>query len=164
MRVPKDQNPPISSYKFSQYQMTMTNKSVWNSRIKKIKRKENRSPKGNIWSTIPVALLWVIVNWSEGSRAAAPKGTKSCRTQGDFRSSCQKKWMRCYRGLTEGLPEPKQRSKRADVRPYDANWKLERAGLKLERTEAWIEALDSWLKAWEARFEAWELKFKARIT
>ena len=36
--------------------------------------------------------LWIRVR---GSRAAAPKGTKSCRTQGDFRSSCLKKWMRC---------------------------------------------------------------------
>ena len=45
----------------------------------------NRSPKGNMWSAIPVALLYLIVNLSEGSRAAVPKGTKSCRTQGDFR-------------------------------------------------------------------------------
>ena len=41
--------------------------------------------------------------------------------------------MRCYRGLTEGLQEPKLRSKRADVRPYNANRKLERANMKLER-------------------------------
>ena len=68
-----------------------------------------------------------------GSRAAAPKGTKSCRTQGDFRSSCLKKWMICYRGLTVGLQEPKLRSKKADVRPDSANLKLERADLSLER-------------------------------
>ena len=36
--------------------------------------------------------LWVGVR---GSRAAAPKVTKSCRTQGDFCSSCLT-WMRCY--------------------------------------------------------------------
>ena len=63
-----------------------------------------------------------------GSRAAAPKGTKSCRTQGDFRSSFLKKWMRCY----TGLQEPKLRSKKADVRPENANLKLERADLRLE--------------------------------
>ena len=40
--------------------------------------------------------------------------------------------MRCYRGLTEGLQEPKLRSKTADVRPENANWKLERADLRLE--------------------------------
>ena len=44
--------------------------------------------------------LWIR---GRGIRAAAPKGTKSCRTQGDFCLSCLKKWMRCYRGLTEGL-------------------------------------------------------------
>ena len=70
-----------------------------------------------------------------GSRAAAPKGTKSCRTQGDFRSSCLKKWIRCYRGLTEGLQGPKLRSKTADVRPQNANWKLERADFRSERAD-----------------------------
>ena len=67
---------------------------------------------------------------------------KWSRTQGDFRSSCLKKWMRCDRGLTEGLQEPKLRSKKADVRPENANWKLgradlrlKRAGLRLERSE-----------------------------
>ena len=29
----------------------------------------------------------------------------------------------------------KLRSKKADIRPENANWKLERAGLRLERTE-----------------------------
>ena len=42
------------------------------------------SPKSNTWSAIPAALLCVIVNLSGGGRAEAPKGTKSCRTQGDF--------------------------------------------------------------------------------
>ena len=75
----------------------------------------------------------------KGSRAAAPKRMKSCRTQGDFHSSCRKKWMRCYRGPQE----PKLRSKKADVVPDSANLKLERAdlsheraGLRLERSEA----------------------------
>ena len=73
------------------------------------------------------------------SRAAAPKGAKSCRTQGDFCSSYLKKWMRCYRGLTEGLQEPKLRSKKADVRPENANWKLKRADLRLERAGLGLE-------------------------
>ena len=41
--------------------------------------------------------------------------------------------MRCYRGLTEGLQEPKLRSKKADVRPQNAYQRLERADLMLER-------------------------------
>ena len=41
--------------------------------------------------------------------------------------------MRHYRGLTEGVQEPKLRSKKADLRPENANWKLERADLRLER-------------------------------
>ena len=48
--------------------------------------------------------------------------------------SYMKKLMRCYRGLTESLLELKLRSKKADIRPENANWKLElvRAGLRLE--------------------------------
>ena len=83
------------------------------------------------------------------SRAAAPKGTKSCRTQGDFRSSCLKMWMRCYRGLTEGPKEPKLRSKKADVRPENADWKLERADLRLERAGLRLERPEDWFEAWE---------------
>ena len=59
--------------------------------------RENRSPKGNMWSAIPVALLCMIVNWSGRKQGSGLKGTKSCRTQGDFHSSCLKKWMRCSR-------------------------------------------------------------------
>ena len=74
-----------------------------------------------------------------GSRAAAPKGTKSCRTQGDFRSSYLKKWMRCYKGLTEGIQEPKLRSKKAEIRPENANRKLGRADLKLKKAGLRLE-------------------------
>ena len=35
---------------------------------------QNRSPKGNMWSAIPVALLRVIMNWSEGKQGSGPKG------------------------------------------------------------------------------------------
>ena len=37
-----------------------------------------------------------------------------------------------HRGLTEGLQELKLRSKKADARPENANWKLGRADLRLE--------------------------------
>ena len=57
--------------------------------------------------------FWVGVR---GSRAAALKGTKSCRTQGDFCSSCLKRGMRCYRGLIEGPQEPESFPK-ANSRP-----------------------------------------------
>ena len=89
----------------------------------------NRSPKGNVWSAIPVALLCMIVNLSEGKQgsAAAPKGTKSCRTQGDFCSSI------CL--FIRPSVWAEFRSKRADVRPFNANRKLERANLKLERNK-----------------------------
>ena len=40
--------------------------------------------------------------------------------------------MKCYRGLIEGIQEPKLGSKKADIRPENANWKLERAGFRLE--------------------------------
>ena len=52
---------------------------------------KNRSPKGNMWSAIPVALLRMIVNWSEGKQCSGPEGDKSCRTQGDCGSSYLKK-------------------------------------------------------------------------
>ena len=42
----------------------------------------NQSPKGNIWSAIPVAPF--CMNLNEGSGAAAQKGTKSCNTQGEL--------------------------------------------------------------------------------
>ena len=70
-----------------------------------------------------------------GSKEAALKGMKSCRIQGDFRSSYLKKLMSCYRGLTEGIQEPKLSSKKADIRSENANWKLERADLRLERAD-----------------------------
>ena len=42
----------------------------------KKERGRNRSPKGNMWSAIPVALLCMIVNWSEGKQGSSPKGDK----------------------------------------------------------------------------------------
>ena len=37
-------------------------------------KKLNRSPKGNIWSAIPVALLCMILNWSKRKQGSGPKG------------------------------------------------------------------------------------------
>ena len=71
--------------------------------------------------------------------AAILKKTRACRTQGDIRLSYLKKWMRCYRGLTEGIQEPKLRSKKVDIRPKNANWKLERADLRLGRAGSKLE-------------------------
>ena len=72
------------------------------------------------------------------NRAVASKGTKFCRTQGDF-CLCLKKGMRCYRGLIKGLQEPKLRSKKADVWPENANRKLKRADLRLESAGLGLE-------------------------
>ena len=35
---------------------------------------KNRSPKGNMWSAIPVALLCMFVNWSERKQGSGPEG------------------------------------------------------------------------------------------
>ena len=37
---------------------------------------QNRSPKGNIWSAIPVALLCTIVKWSKRKQGSGPEGDK----------------------------------------------------------------------------------------
>ena len=34
----------------------------------------NRPAKGNMWSAIPVALLCMIVNWSERKQGSGPEG------------------------------------------------------------------------------------------
>ena len=74
-----------------------------------------------MWSAIPVALLCMIVKWSERKQGSGPEGDKVLWNTGGLSLSCLKKWMRCYRGLQE----PKLR---ADLR-------LESDGLRLERLE-----------------------------
>ena len=45
----------------------------------------NRSPKGNMWSAIPVALLCVIVKWSKRKQGSGPKGVNNlCFHTGEF--------------------------------------------------------------------------------
>ena len=41
-----------------------------------MKGKVNRSPKGNMWSVIPVALLCMIVNWNERKQGSGSEGDK----------------------------------------------------------------------------------------
>ena len=36
----------------------------------------NRSPKGHMWSAIPIALLCMNMNWSERKQGSGPKGHK----------------------------------------------------------------------------------------
>ena len=36
----------------------------------------NRSPKGNMWSAIPIALLCMVVNWNERKQGSGPKSDK----------------------------------------------------------------------------------------
>ena len=98
----------------------------------------------------------------KGSRAAAPKGTKSCRTQGDFRSSCLKKLLRCYRGLTEGFQEYKLRFKMADVRPENNNWRLKRADLRPERPGLTPERLELKPKRPDLRPEVLDLRLQSQ--
>ena len=61
-----------------------------------------------------------------GSRAAAPKGTKSCRTQGDFRSS----FLKGLKGLIQS-----QRANLRLARAERSDLKPERPDLRSERPE-----------------------------
>ena len=45
----------------------------------------NRSPKGNMWSAIPVALLCMIVNWIKGKQGSGLEGDEVVKNTGDFR-------------------------------------------------------------------------------
>ena len=40
------------------------------------KKRKNRSPQGNMWSWLPVALLCMIVNLNEGKEGSGPEGAK----------------------------------------------------------------------------------------
>ena len=42
----------------------------------------NRSPKGNIWSAIPVALLCMIANWSKRKQGCGPEGDEVLQNTG----------------------------------------------------------------------------------
>ena len=36
----------------------------------------NRSPKGNMWSVIPVALLFMVINWNKRKQGSSSEGDK----------------------------------------------------------------------------------------
>ena len=106
-----------------------------------------------MWSAIPVALLCMVVNQNGGSSAAAPKGTKSCRTQGTSVRLSVRPSPQALSALKSALFGPKStlsgvetarkdlrpkrnyfrperadsRSKRADFRPERADFRAERA-------------------------------------
>ena len=67
-----------------------------------------------MWSAITVAMLCMIVNWSERSWAAALKRADSCRTQESFhpdlRPDLSLNWAEFKTGRTDFSPE------RADFR------------------------------------------------
>ena len=78
-----------------------------------------------MWSAIHVALLCMIVNLSWGSRAAAPKGTKSCRTRGVL-------FIRPFILRANMKPERTYcRPGRADFWPKRVDFRLERADYRL---------------------------------
>ena len=81
----------------------------------------NRSPKGNMWSGIPVALLCMILNLSERKQGSGPKGDKVLQNTGDFCSSV--------------IPSVR-------LKPERANRGFERAYLSPERSDWRVERLD----------------------
>ena len=46
----------------------------WTKRDKKSKGAKNRSPKGNLWSAIPVALLCMVVNRNDRKQGSGTEG------------------------------------------------------------------------------------------
>ena len=110
------------------------------------------------------AWLWIRV---QGSRAAAPKGTNSCRTQGDFRSS--------FCPSVHLFPPGPLRPEICPLRPWIYPLRPEICPLKPwiceSRFKAWEGRFQAWegriqagegrIQAWEGRFQAWEGRFKA---
>ena len=89
------------------------------------------------------AWLWIAVR---GSRAAAPKGTKSCRTLGDFSLFVRP-------SVCPSIHPPRP-SQACDL-PSQA-WQ--------GRLQAWEDRFQAWVgifKAWESRFHAWAGRFQA---
>ena len=68
----------------------------------------------------------------EGKQGSGPEGDKVLWKTGGLSFVLPEVDEMLHRGLTEGLRKLKLRSKKADVRPENANWKLERADLRLE--------------------------------
>ena len=73
-----------------------------------------------------------------GSRAAAPKGTMSCRTQGDFCSFVRL----LYDGLRTDLRPEEAEPDNNNLKPQRDGFRLEMANLKLKRAEWRPERVD----------------------
>ena len=72
-----------------------------------------------------------------GSRAAALKGTKSCRTQGDFHLSIH------HSGGMDFRPDRRDfRTERADFKPEKADFSPERSDFEPERSDGGDERND----------------------
>ena len=85
-----------------------------------------------MWSAIPVALLWVIVNWREGEAGQRPRREQSpVEHRGTFICLAWESWWG-LRGL---------------------NWSLRRLIWCLN---SWFEAWNDSLEAWDNWFETWE--------
>ena len=120
-------------------------------------KNENRSPKGNMWSAIPVALLRMIVNWSEGKQGSGPKETKSFRTLWTFigPSVCS------FVCLFIHLPRPSgMKSVLSGLISTLSGLKSALSCLESEKTDLRPErAWESRFQTWESRFQTWESRF-----
>ena len=118
---------------------------------------KNRSPKGNMWSAMPVALLCrVLIGMSV--RVAAPKGTKSCRTQGTclfvqlfVRPSAPPQAISGLKSALSGLKSALSglkstlsglESGRADFRPERTGFRSDKAKFRPKRTDSRPERAD----------------------
>ena len=67
--------PVFVATQFGQRQFAMTATTEVSLRWGGVARKRNnRSPKGNMWSAIPVALLCMVVNRNERKQGSGPEG------------------------------------------------------------------------------------------
>ena len=85
----------------------------------------------------------MIVSWSEGKQGSGPEGDEVLWNTGGLLFVLRYLDEMLHRGLTEGLQELKLRSKKADIRPENANWKFERADLRLGRAGLRLEGPES---------------------
>ena len=129
---------------------------------------ENRSPKGNMWSALPVALLCMIVNFNKRRQGSGPEeGQSPVETMGTFvcpsvcPSVCPPQALSGLESVLSGLKsalsglksalsglESEKKDlgpKRTDLRPERADYRPERVDLRPER--AWSGQKDKWTNA-----------------
>ena len=68
-----NESPPVF-YRTSSPSGPLPKKMKKEKEIMKRKKEINQSPKGNMWSAIPFALLCMIVNLSERKQGSGPEG------------------------------------------------------------------------------------------